>query len=216
MYVCDARVQYIMFMYMYMYYACTCNNPCRMNAISRVNTVPTKATPTSTSSRLRFLLPSQSKATPQATPPSLPCHKAPSPDPQVSLYNIPPQNWLLNLCKKMALSNTCLPYLSMTGKTWFVPVYSVLAHIRIWITSDRSEIWARDLYHSTALVKSGQKFSALERHRTWLGIVPETRLKSMGACCTSVQRRVYCNVLAQCTEATQRERGIVHVCLVLY
>ena len=31
----------------------------------------------------------------------------------------------------------------------------------------------------------------------------------MGACCTSVQRCVYCNVLVQCAVATQREQGVV-------
>ena len=56
---------------------------------------------------------------------------------------------------------------------------------------------------------SGQKFSTLKRHRTWQGTVPETWLKSMGACCTSAQRCIHCNVLAQCTVATQRERSIV-------
>ena len=41
------------------------------------------------------------------------------------------------------------------------------------------------------------------------GTIPETSVKVYGTCCTYVQRRrVYCNVLVQCTMPTQRKRGI--------
>ena len=33
----------------------------------------------------------------------------------------------------------------------------------------------------------------------------------MGACCTSAQRHVHCNVLAQCAVATQCEYGIANL-----
>ena len=80
-----------------------------------------------------------------------------------------------------------------------------------WITSDRNEIWAQDLYHSTASHWSGQKFSILECHRTWLGTVPETSAKVCGTCCTSAQRHIHRNVLVQCAVTTQRERSIVDI-----
>ena len=55
------------------------------------------------------------------------------------------------------------------------------------------------------------KFSTLKHNRTWLGTVPGTLVKVNGACCISTLCRVYHNVLAQCTVATQRERGIVEI-----
>ena len=58
-------------------------------------------------------------------------------------------------------------------------VHVELAHIKIWITSDRNEIWARDLYHSTALVEAAKSLalSNVIGH----GEVPyqKPRLKSM-------------------------------------
>ena len=50
-------------------------------------------------------------------------------------------------------------------------VHLKLAHIR---TLDRNEIWAQDLYHSTALVEMAKKFSTLNYKRTWQSTIPET------------------------------------------
>ena len=99
---------------------------------------------------------------------------------------------------------------------WESGLYSVhveLAHIRIWITSDRNEVWTWDLYHSTALVEAPRNLAPL--NVIGHGKVPyqKPRLKSMGACCTSAQRRVLRNVLAQCAVAIQRERGIAPLTL---
>ena len=54
-----------------------------------------------------------------------------------------------------------------------------LALIRIWITSDRNEICAQDLYHFTALIKMDKKVGALERKGTWQSTILEPCLKSM-------------------------------------
>ena len=68
------------------------------------------------------------------------------------------------------------------------------------------------MYHSTALVEVPRNLAPLNVVGTWQGAVPEPWLKSMGTCCTSAQRRVLRNVLAQCAVATQHEQSIV--CLI--
>ena len=83
-----------------------------------------------------------------------------------------------------------------------------LAHIRI--NNFGQEVWAWDLYYSTALVEAAKSLVLSNVIGTWLGTVPQTSAKVYGACYTSTKRRVYCNVLVQCAVATQRERGIVH------
>ena len=45
--------------------------------------------------------------------------------------------------------------------------YIELAHKCIKITSNRNEIWAWELYHSTSLIETVKKFSALKHKRMW-------------------------------------------------
>ena len=65
-------------------------------------------------------------------------------------------------------------------------VHVELAHIRI---SDRSEIWAWDLYHSTVLFEAAKSLAL--SNIIGRGKVPyqKPQLKSMGACCISAPRR---------------------------
>ena len=64
------------------------------------------------------------------------------------------------------------PYTSFT-LSWHIHC------IRIWMTLDRNEIWAQDLYHSTALVEAAKKFRPSNVERC--GKVPyqKPQLKSM-------------------------------------
>ena len=95
---------------------------------------------------------------------------------------------------------TCILYL----------VHVELAHIRIWITSDRNEVWSQDLYHSTALVKAAKSLAPSNVIRHGKAHVPYQKpgLKSMAHAVHS-----HSTALAQCAVATQREQGIdVYVC----
>ena len=40
-------------------------------------------------------------------------------------------------------------------------VHIELAHMKIWIILNRNEIWARDLYHSTAVVEAVKRVALL-------------------------------------------------------
>ena len=76
-----------------------------------------------------------------------------------------------------------------------ISLYSIhieLAHIRIWITLDRNEIWAQDLYHSTALIESAKNLAPSNvKH----GKVPETSVGVYGA-----WRIAQCEVPTQCKQ----------------
>ena len=59
-------------------------------------------------------------------------------------------------------------------------IHVELAHTCV-ITLDRNEIWAQDLYHSTALVEAAKSLAPSNKHnRTWQGTVPETSAKVYG------------------------------------
>ena len=67
-----------------------------------------------------------------------------------------------------------------------IPVYVELAHkklcLKIWITLDKNEIWAWDLYHSTALVEA-VKFSTLKRKGHGKVLYQKHQLKSIVYTC---------------------------------